>query len=503
MSHDSEAAYASGEIADIIQSKAGLFFGTLTAGGTWKLSAGREGSTVWPLADGLIQATNSKPTVSDVSIAFEYKRPNEGVHGILTAVGQSLAYIEKGYDASVICIPKSYVSHANPGTHVKNIIETTAPDAPITVYMYDTPDMASTRPFNKKLTCVRDIDLSKTVVHRSISSKKLSGQISTIWAHVREGMSHPDAFFRYCQGVKIISSVGEDKSKYVFPKEVIAAVKRMDPTTDPCMYLSNTPGDSMSDKAWRYVWFNYYFWDKLIPIYNSQSPYLVNDIETKIRIDSSTNQKLFSGRVDSIKAKLVNKLNSGTGFTEDDAWDEYVSKVRKDAHSYREVIDSGLYQIGLLDEDGLLTDYGYKYVNACEKAGSDPYSDEPMNILRAVSLQVGQFDVFLYTAYKYSQQRFSKSFDDFTKIKRLNSGNKIEFKSQDYLDWLDDILTNQLHMYKKTTQRAGGTRRPFQAEMAYLKKLGFVYPDEAFKRGTGLNIDWPLVEGSLLFFQSL
>ena len=269
------------------------------------------------------------------------------------------------------------------------------------------------------------------------------------------------------------------------------------------MYLSNTPGDSMSDKAWRYVWFNYYFWDKLIPIYNSQSPYLVNDIETKIRIDSSTNQKLFSGRVDSIKAKLVNKLNSGTGFTEDDAWDEYVSKVRKDAHSYREVIDSGLYQIGLLDEDGLLTDYGYKYVNACEKAGSDPYSDEPMNILRAVSLQVGQFDVFLYTAYKYSQQRFSKSFDDFTKIKRLNSGNKIEFKSQDYLDWLDDILTNQLHMYKKTTQRAGGTRRPFQAEMAYLKKLGFVYPDEAFKRGTGLNIDWPLVEGSLLFFQSL
>ena len=46
MSHDSEAAYASGEIADIIQGKAGLFFGTLTSGGTWTLSAGREGSTV-------------------------------------------------------------------------------------------------------------------------------------------------------------------------------------------------------------------------------------------------------------------------------------------------------------------------------------------------------------------------------------------------------------------------------------------------------------------------
>lgn len=503
MSHDSEAAYASGEIADIIQSKAGLFFGTLTAGGTWKLSAGREGSTVWPLADGLIQATNSKPTVSDVSIAFEYKRPNEGVHGILTAVGQSLAYIEKGYDASVICIPKSYISHADPGTHVKNIIDTSAPDAPISVFVYDTPNMASTRPFNQKLTCVRDIDLSKTVIYRSPSSKKISGKISTIWAHVREGMSHPDAFFRYCQGVKIISSIGEDTSKYVFSKEIIAAVKRMDPTADPCMYLSNTSGDSMSDKVWRYVWFNYYFWEKLRPIYNSKSPYIVNDIETLIRRDFSTKQKLFSGRADSIKNKIVDKLNSGIGFSEDDAWDEFVYRVRSDAHSYREVIDSGLYQIGLLDADGFLTDYGYKYVNACEKANNDPYRDEPMNILRAVSINIGQFDVFLYTTYKYSQQRFLENFNDFTYMKKSKNGNKVKFVSKDYLAWLDDVFTNQLHMYKKTTQRAGGTRKPFQAEMSYLRKLGFIYENEAFKRGTGLNIDWPLVNESLKFFQTL
>ena len=66
-----------------------------------------------------------------------------------------------------------------------------------------------------------------------------------------------------------------------------------------------------------------------------------------------------------------------------------------------------------------------------------------------------------------------------------------------------DVLTNQLHMYKKTTQRAGGTRKPFQAEMSYLKKLGFIYKNEAFKRGTGLNIDWPLVEECLIYFQNL
>lgn len=504
MSHDSEAAYASSEIADIIQGKAVKFFGTLTAGGTWSLSAGREGSTIWPFADGLIQAINSKKTIQNVvNIAFEYKRPNEGVHGILTAVGQALAYLEKGYDASVICIPKKYTSHADPGTHVKNIIETTAPDAPITVYTYDTPNMLVTRPFSKKLTCIRDIDLSKSKVHRSVGAKKVSGQISTIWAHVREGMSHPDAFFRYCQGVKVISSLGEDKSKYILPKEITDAVKRIDSTADPWMYLSNTPGDSMSDKAWRYVWFSYYFWPGLIPIYTSKSPYMINDVETKIRIDATKMQKLFSGRVDSIKSKLVDKLNNTPGYKEDDAWEEYVKKVRKDAHSYREVIDSGLYQIGLLDADGLLTDYGYKYVIACEKAGDDPYSDEPMNILRAVSLQIGQFDVFLYTTYKYSQDRFQAYFDAFTQVKKQNAGDKIVFQTADYLSWLDDVLTNQLHMYKKTTLRAGGTRKAFQAEMAYLKKLGFIYPENAFKRGTGLNIDWPLVEESLTYFQGI
>ena len=503
MSHDSEAAYASGEIANIIQMKAGSFFGKLTSGGTWSLSAGREGSNVWPLADGIIQAVNSKPTVNNIDIAFEYKRLNEGVHGILTAVGQSLAYIEKGYDASVICIPRNYTSHADPGNHVRNIINTTAPDAPITVYTYDAPDMASTRPFNQKLTCVRDIDLSKTAIYRLSNKKNISGKISTIWAHVREGMSYPDAFFRYCQAVKIISSVGEDKSKYVFPKEIVEAVKKLDPNIEPCMYLSNTSGDSMSDKAWRYVWFNYYFWDKLMPIFTSKTPYSVNEIETKIRTDYTKRQKLFSGRTDSIKYKLVDKLNNSVGYTEEDAWNEYVIKVRKDAHSYREVIDSGLYQIGLLDADGLLTDYGYKYVNACEKAGNDSYNDNPMNILRAVSLQIGQFDVFLYTAYKYSQQRFSQNFDDFTQFKVIKSGTKIKFQSKDYLVWLDDIFTNHLHMYRKTTKRAGGTRQPFQAEMPYLKKLGFVNQDQSFKRGTGLNINWPLVEESLVFFQNL
>ena len=62
------------------------------------------------MADGLIQATNSKSTVSDVNIAFEYKRPNEGLHGILTAVGQSLQKFEYAEDTGTEAFRKDIVT---------------------------------------------------------------------------------------------------------------------------------------------------------------------------------------------------------------------------------------------------------------------------------------------------------------------------------------------------------------------------------------------------------
>ena len=122
MSHDTEAAYASSEVADLIMSNRASFFGSMGNGGAWSVYAGREGGHQWPLADGVILAEN--PTARDIKIAFEFKRPNEGVHGILTALGQSFAYIEKGYDASVMVIPERYSSHSNPGEYIKRVIET-------------------------------------------------------------------------------------------------------------------------------------------------------------------------------------------------------------------------------------------------------------------------------------------------------------------------------------------------------------------------------------------
>lgn len=500
MSHDTEAAYASSEVADIIMTNQNHFFGDYGTRGTWSVHAGREGGHQWPLADGVILAENA--THTPVKIAFEYKRPNEGVHGILTALGQSFAYLEKGYDASVMVIPSSYSSHSSPGQHVKRVLESTAPDVPISIYTYNSPNLSDTRPFHGKLQCVRDIILPecRTVEHTDEAST--TGSVSTLWAHMREGMSHPDAFFRYCQGVKIISVTNASNPSVTLPDELVAAVHRLSATADPYRYLSNTSGDTVSDRAWRYVWFNYYFWSGLIPIWSSRAPYSVNGTQTRIRINNETMQGLFSGRIDSIKEKLVKNLNDGT-ILESDAWEEYARKVRKDAHSYREVIDSGLFHIGFLNPEGTLTELGYKYVEACERIGT-PYTGIPMEIFKATVLQNGQYGAMLHYFYKLSEDKFNQDLFAFATLNRETG--RYSFNERDYLRWLDACFSNELHIMKKSTERAGGTRNPFQAELAFLKKLGFIRTSgnrAAYRVGVGLEIDWPQVQNSLLYFQNL
>lgn len=499
MSHDTEAAYASSEVADIIMLNQNSFFGNYGTQGAWSVYAGREGGHQWPLADGVILAENS--THSDIKIAFEYKRPNEGVHGILTALGQSFAYLEKGYDASVMVIPEAYSSHSTPGQHVRRVLEATSPDVPISIYTYKSPNLSATRPFHGKLQCVRDIALPNCRAITRTATATTTGSVSTLWAHMREGMSHPDAFFRFCQGVKVVTATGEDLSGIRLPSGLTAAISRIDGNADPYKYLSNTPGDTISDKAWRYAWFNFYFWEDLIPIWSYSSPYVVNNTQTKIRIDENSLQGLFSGRVDSIKEKLVSKLNAGT-LTEAEAWEEYAKKVRKDAHSYREVIDSGLYHIGYVNPEGTLTEIGYKFVEACERVGS-PYIGIPMEIFKATVLQNGQYGALLHYIYRLSEEKFDSDLFAFSHLER--NGN-YKFNEQEYLAWIDDYFANTLHISKKSTVRAGGTRKPFQAELSFLKKMGFIRTSgrsAAYRVGVGLEIDWPQVQSSMLYFQNL
>lgn len=494
-SHNSEAAYASAEIASMIQSQQNHFFNGIGTTGAWSLFAGREGGCQWPLADGVISATNPN---KQLNIAFEFKRINEGVHGILTALGQSYAYLEKGYDASVMCIPGKYSSHNLPGEHVKRIIESTAPDIPIWIFVYDEPDLSATRPFQGKLTCVRDITLASCrTIQRSVNTTTSASRVTTLWAHVREGMSHPDAFFRFCQCVKIVSSTGESLDMSIFPQQLIDAVRRIDPNANIFKYLSNTSSDNILDMAWRKVWFSYYFWKDLIPVYTNNGVYVVNDVTTKIKIDHSTYQKLFSGRVDSIKNKLVDKLNNGT-ITENEAWEDYAKKVRRDAHSYREVIDSGLYHIGFLSPNGELTDLGYKYVDACERSNS-AYQALPMEILRGAVLQNGQFAALLHYIFKLSEERFDNDLYSFSAI---NNNGRRTFKHEEYLQWLLDYFANTLHIVQQSSLRAGGTRKPLQAEISFMSKLGLIRSSR-YRIGSGLCIDWPQVETSLQFFNNL
>ena len=74
------------------------------------------------------------------------------------------------------------------------------------------------------------------------------------------------------------------------------------------------------------------------------------------------------------------------------------------------------------------------------------------------------------------------------------------------MNWLDDVFANDLHLSKKSTIRAGGTRKSFQAEISFLKKMGFVKEKggkAAYRIGVGLEIDWPQVQSSLVYFQGL
>jgi hypothetical protein len=246
------------------------------------------------------------------------------------------------------------------------------------------------------------------------------------------------------------------------------------------------------------TWFNYYFWEDMIPIFRTATPYTVNDTPTKISRINGDLQKLFSGRSDSIKKKLVDKLNSGE-ISETEAWDSYARKVRLDAHSYREVIDSGLYHIGLLEPDGELSELGYKFVDACEKIG-DANTGIPLEILRAAYLKNGQYDAFLHYVYQVSEEKFSNDTFAFT---RENRAGVKTFDSSAYLDWLYNVFANDLRLIKTTTQRAGGTRKPFQSEIPLLKQLGFLKNNSPFRIGVGLEIDWPQVQNSIVFAQTL
>jgi hypothetical protein len=188
MNHDIQAAWVSTEIAELLMDNQLTFFGGYGTPRGWSVYAGRETARDWPIADGVIYAENA--TYATLRLALEYKRPNEGLHGVLTALGQSLAYLEKGYDASVVVIPKAYVSHSSPGEHIRNIIDATIDKPPICIYTYDTPTTSTKRPFYGKLNCVRDIVLADCKKISAVRTVGSTGSFSTLWKKRQSAKLH-------------------------------------------------------------------------------------------------------------------------------------------------------------------------------------------------------------------------------------------------------------------------------------------------------------------------
>ncbi len=486
MSHDLYATWATTEIVRNIKANPSIFFQSNVDSSTLTAFANRESGRSWPIPDGRISANTENV---DIEIAIELKRTNEGLHGVLTAIGQSQAYIHKGYNSSIIVIPDSYSSHSTPGDYIRQVIEQTNNDLPIGVFSYSQPDTSLTSPFQGKLTCHRQAGFDINAVP-SIPTQ-LSSSSNTQWAHLREGSSEAHAFFKYLQTAKRISSndiLNEPNINYL-PQDLVDAVGRITNNVAPLNYLSFATGSSLHDLVWRYFWFENILTDEISTLYSSSTPFVANDVDSPLLLENGNYKKFFSGRSDSIKNKLVDKLNSGE-ISENEAWEEFAKNIHNRAHSYREDIDSGLSHLGFLEDDGRPTELGYRFIDICERTG-EYYSGQAKMILGSSILKNGDLAVLLHYFYKISEELFSNDAFAFTTV---NNGN-YSFNKDAYLARVRDVLANDLNVMNTASIRGGQARKAFQGELAVLSKFGFVGErTNRFRIGNGLLINWPLIQ---------
>jgi len=492
--HDQFAAWATTELASEYKNNLDKCFASPPLVNSVSITAGREGGRKWPISDGVVAfEVDQKGFNKSYNIAVEMKREAEGLHGILTAIGQSLAYLDKGYSASAIVIPSSYSSHDNPGEHAASIIEKHAPNAPIGVYTYSNPDLSKTSPFSGIIECHRKLQIDPQL--KPLSSVN-TPKIVTQWGHVREGSSDADAFFKYLQVSNKLSFASPSDPTVNLPPEMLKACKELNSSIDPLKYLSNAPSDSFHDYVWRNFWFDFILTEKVLPMYSTinSGEYHCNSQEIDILLDKDTYKKFFAGRSDSIKDTLCEKLNSRR-ISLDEAWIEYAKNIRKRAHSLREDIDSGLFSLGLLDDDGKPTSLGSRFITACEK-GDGPYDSKPSRILGAALIQNANFSLLLHYIYRLTESALS---DDPLRFTSITENYKIKFNKDEYLEWIEGELANTLGVLRKVSLRSGGKKRkPLTAELAFLEKMGFLR-NKRYRVGVGLLIDWPAVESAQEF----
>ena len=497
MSHDIEASYAATEVVNHLLASPGSCFQTPPNIKNLSGYAAREGRHAWPHADGVIELAVAAGAGSvQYSIAVEFKRPNEGLHGVLTAIGQSHAYLRKGYAGSVIVVPSSYAGFGDPGPYVKEVLDLTSKSEAIGVFTYSRPDMSKVSPFAGKLNIRRALKIDSAPPVAAIPHARTETQ----WAHVREGSTDPDAFFKYLQAVKLLGGGGIAPVRPNIPAPMREAIERVRPGADPEKYLSYCPNDALADKAWRHFWFRYVLHGNAIAGWTKTpaGEYLPNSEPLRIlRSDGKGTKFFFAGRKDSIKNKMAAALNDATK-NEDTALEELVRNYSSRAHSYREDIDSGCEHLGFVDSNGRLTDSGYRFVDACERYGN-PNEGLPRAIFLTALLGEGSLGAFLHYIYRLSEERFSANPLAFT-IRAARAGAAPEFQSDAYLEWLEGEMANKLHVIRKVSLRGGVARRPFQAELAVLRSLGIV--SSKFRVGVGIVINWPEYQEAVGFSES-
>ena len=478
MSHDIHAAWATAQIAQEINAdNSSVYFDEAVS--DIYAYASRESKNIWPIADGVIALEhNSKK----YSVAIEFKRTNEGLHGVLTALGQAHSYLKKGYDASFIVIPEKYDSHSDPGGHLLSVIEYTSPDVPIAIFTYNEPDPNQTSPFEGKIICRRKISLlASPFGDRSV--QEIESRTETQWAHLREGSSDADAFFKYLQ----IAKRGPDNNTYSISPDLRKAIGIPHPSDeDISKFLSNSAGDAYNDKVWREFWFKHVLTPDVSNMVElSDSGYEPVLAPTNIMLPNGSQKMFFAGRSDSFKNKAAENINNGT-ITINQAWQDFAINIRNRAHSYREDIDSGLEHIGMLESDGRPTQLGYEFVDACERSGNSNVG-KPSKILSKAIIKNGQLGALLHYIYRLSEKVFKDNPYAFTG----SVNGRTIFKQKDYLLWLEDKLANELNVMRKVGQRGGAQRQPFQAELAILRHFDLV---GGFRIGVGLEIHWPSLQ---------
>ena len=489
MTHDTEAAWATSNIAQQIMRDNELCFSNNDQKPqAFALIPKRK----WPIPDGLIKIkTNAgETTENDFAIALEYKRPEESIHGVLTALGQSISYIEQGYSGSIIVAPRSYDSQSatDIGEFITNVLNYSCGDKPIGVFVYDAPDQSSPSPFEGRLECVRRIDLDASPSNTSVT--KIAGNPAAQWAYMREGETTPDVIFRYLQTAKTMT----DNYVPTIIDELRDAVGRAYPEADPVKWLCAYPQSftvSRKNEIFKRFWFDFVLTEDVQKIWNRENDtYVVNHVPTKLVTSDGIPAYKLSGKSNSIKNIIVEKLNNNE-INEDDAWELFVKNINNGrdgaANSYKKTVPLGIKAFELINEFERPTKLGYKFVDECEKNNNNANGLIPMNILRFALLKNGRMDVFLDSVFKVSEEKFRTEPDAF--VVGFEEGKM--FCNNSYLNWLENEFIDTLRILNKKEK----AREIFQGERTLLKQCGFISGN--IRRGLGFEINWPIVQRTL------